>query len=197
MPNQSALPAIGQDGPKARCSPTLSRRGFIRSLSASASVFTLDGLLMGAPVDAQFVNVAREAGLRSKTIFGRENKNRFLLETTGCGVAFYDYDHDGWLDIFLVNGTRFDANWTKADAPVSRLYKNNRDGTFTDVTLKAGLARTGWGQGCCIGDYDNDGVDDLLVTYWGDCVLYRNNGDGRSEERRVGKECRSRWSPYH
>jgi hypothetical protein len=154
------------------------RRGFIGSLCASASVFTLDQLLIGAPLDVQFVNVAREAGLRSKTIFGRENKNRFLLETTGCGVAFYDYDHDGWLDIFLVNGTRFDANWTKADAPVSRLYKNNRDGTFTDVTLKAGLARTGWGQGCCIGDYDNDGLDDLLVTYWGDCVLYRNNGDG-------------------
>jgi hypothetical protein len=140
-------------------------------------VFTLDQLL-GAQPDTQFVNVAREAGLRSKTIFGLENKNRFLLETTGCGVAFYDYDHDGWLDIFLVNGTRFDVQWTKADAPVSRLYKNNRDGTFTDVTLKAGLARTGWGQGCCVGDYDNDGVDDLLVTYWGDCVLYRNNGDG-------------------
>jgi hypothetical protein len=162
----------------------LNRRGLIRSLCASASVFTLDqllsggGLLKGAPLDTQFVNVAREAGLRSKTIFGLENKNRFLLETTGCGVAFYDYDHDGWLDIFLVNGTRFDARWTKADTPVSRLYKNNRDGTFTDVTLKAGLARTGWGQGCCVGDYDNDGVDDLLVTYWGDCVLYRNNGDG-------------------
>ena len=155
------------------------RRGLIRSLCASASVFTLDQLLTGAaPLDVQFVNVAREAGLRSKTIFGRENKNRFLLETTGCGVAFYDYDHDGWLDIFLVNGTRFDATWTKADAPVSRLYKNNRDGTFTDVTLKAGLARTGWGQGCCVGDYDNDGLDDLLVTYWGDCVLYRNNGNG-------------------
>ncbi len=162
----------------------LNRRGLIRSLCASASVFTLDqllsggGLLKGAPLETQFVNVAREAGLRSKTIFGLENKNRFLLETTGCGVAFYDYDHDGWLDIFLVNGTRFDAIWTKADTPVSRLYKNNRDGTFTDVTLKAGLARTGWGQGCCVGDYDNDGVDDLLVTYWGDCVLYRNNGDG-------------------
>jgi hypothetical protein len=155
----------------------LNRRGLIRSLCASASVFTLDQLL-GGSVDTQFVNVAREAGLRSKTIFGLENKNRFLLETTGCGVAFYDYDHDGWLDIFLVNGTRFDAHWTKADAPVSRLYKNNRDGTFTDVTLKAGVARTGWGQGCCVGDYDNDGVDDLLVTYWGDCVLYRNNGDG-------------------
>jgi hypothetical protein len=180
------------------------RREFVRSLCASASVFTLDQLLMGAPVDVQFVNVAREAGLRSKTIFGRENKNRFLLETTGCGVAFYDYDHDGWLDIFLVNGTRFDASWTKADAPVSRLYKNNRDGTFTDVTLKAGLARTGWGQGCCIGDYDNDGLDDLLVTYWGDCVLYRNNGDGTfsdvSEKTGVRKTTRvtsaglNRWN---
>ena len=125
----------------------LTRRGLIRSLCASASVFTLDQLLSGS-VDTQFVNVAREAGLRSKTIFGLENKNRFLLETTGCGVAFYDYDQDGWLDIFLVNGTRFDTNWTDADRPVSRLYKNNRDGTFTDVTMKAGLARTGWGQGC-------------------------------------------------
>jgi hypothetical protein len=181
-----------------------SRRGFVRSLCASASVFTLDQLLSGTPLDVQFVNVARQAGLRSKTIFGRENKNRFLLETTGCGVAFYDYDHDGWLDIFFVNGTRFDANWTKADAPVSRLYKNNRDGTFTDVTLKAGLARTGWGQGCCIGDYDNDGLDDLLVTYWGDCVLYRNNGDGTftdvSEKSGVAKTTRvtaaglNRWN---
>ena len=182
------------------------RRGFIRSLCASASVFTFDQLIsgLGAPLDVQFVNVAREAGLRSKTIFGRENKNRFLLETTGCGVAFYDYDHDGWLDIFLVNGTRFDAHWTKADAPVSRLYKNNRDGTFTDVTLKSGLARTGWGQGCCIGDYDNDGLDDLLVTYWGDCVLYRNNGDGTftdvSEKTGVAKTTRvtaaglNRWN---
>ena len=156
----------------------MTRRSLIQSLSASATVFSLDQLLRGAALDVRFVNVAREAGLRSKTIFGRENKNRFLLETTGCGVAFYDYDHDGWLDIFLVNGTRFDATWTKADAPVSRLFKNNRDGTFTDVTLKSGLARTGWGQGCCVGDYDNDGLDDLLVTYWGDCVLYHNNGDG-------------------
>ena len=172
----------------------LTRRGLIQSLCASASVFTLDQLLSGEPLGVQFVNVAREAGLRSKTIFGRESKNRFLLETTGCGVAFYDYDHDGWLDIFLVNGTRFDAHWAKADAPVSRLYKNNRDGTFTDVTLKSGLARTGWGQGCCIGDYDNDGLDDLLVTYWGDCVLYRNNGDGTftdvSEKTGVSKTTR-------
>ena len=160
------------------------RRELIRSLCATASVFTLEqlltggGLLKGATPDTQFVNIAHQAGLRSKTIFGLENKNRLLLETTGCGVAFYDYDHDGWLDIFLVNGTRMDTVWSKADTPVNRLYKNNRDGTFTDVTVKAGLARTGWGQGCCVGDYNNDGLDDLLVTYWGDCVLYRNNGDG-------------------
>jgi hypothetical protein len=181
----------------------LSRRGFIQSISATASVFTLEQLLSGA-ADTQFVNVAKEAGLRIKTIFGAESNNRYLLETTGCGVAFYDYDHDGWLDIFFVNGTRFEANWTKDDAPVSRLFKNNRDGTFTDVTVKAGVARTGWGQGCCVGDYDNDGLDDLLVTYWGDCVLYHNNGDGTftdvSEKTGIAKTTRktpaglNRWN---
>lgn len=157
----------------------LSRRSFVRSLCRTASVFALDDLLGGEDVSVQFVNVAREAGLRTRTVFGGERRNRFLLETTGCGVAFFDYDHDGWLDIFLVNGTRFEAKWARADAPVSRLYRNNRDGTFTDVTLDSGLARTGWGQGCCVGDYDNDGLDDLVVTYWGDCVLYRNLGGGR------------------
>ena len=139
-------------------------------------------LLRGGPAGAEFVNVARESGLRAKTVFGGERRNRFLLETTGCGVAFYDYDNDGWLDIFLVNGTRFEARWAPGQAPVSRLYKNNRDGTFTDVTAGSGLARTGWGQGCCIGDYDNDGFDDLVVTYWGDCVLYRNLGNGRFQD---------------
>ena len=141
-------------------------------------MFSFEQIAQGAGFGVQFVNIAREAGLRTKTIFGGENKNRFLLETTGCGVAFFDFDEDGWLDIFLVNGTRFEAKWTNADAPTNRLYKNNRDGTFTDVTLKAGLVRTGWGQGCCAGDYDNDGHTDLVVTYWGDCVLYRNRGDG-------------------
>src|SRR5262249_2652248 len=74
--------------------------------------------------------------------------------------------------------TRFESQWAPGQAPVSRLYKNNRDGTFTDVTEKAGVAHTGWGQGVCAGDYDNDGWDDLFVTYWGDCALWRNNGDG-------------------
>ncbi len=158
------------------------RREFIRSICRTAGVFSLEQLLKGTPLGAQFVNVAREAGLRAATIFGGKERNRFLLETTGCGVAFFDYDHDGWLDLFFVNGTRFEASWTQANEPTSRLYRNNRDGTFTDVTLASGLARTGWGQGCCIGDYDNDGSDDLLVTYWGDCVLYRNLGNGKFED---------------
>ena len=154
------------------------RRGFVRSLCATLPVFSFDQLLADAPLQVQFVNVAREAGLRSATVFGSEHKNKFLLETTGCGCAFVDYDNDGWLDIFLVNGTRFEAAWEPGKAPISRLYKNNRDGTFTDVTLKAGVARTGWGQGVCAGDYDNDGFEDLFVSYWGDCSLWHNNGDG-------------------
>jgi hypothetical protein len=155
------------------------RRGFIRSLCASLPVFSFDQLAGALPLGFQFVNVAREAGLRAKTIFGGERKNRFLLETTGCGCAFVDYDNDGWLDIFLVNGTRFETKWPAGQAPVSRLYKNNRDGTFTDVTVEAGVARTGWGQGVCAGDYDNDGFEDLFVTYWGECSLWHNNGNGK------------------
>ena len=124
-----------------------------------------------------FLNVARESGLNAKTIYGGEHKNKYLLETTGCGVAFYDYDNDGWLDIFLVNGTRLEG-FPAGSEPTSHLFRNNRDGTFTDVTVRAGVAHSGWGQGVCVGDYDNDGWDDLYVTYFGKNVLYHNNGDG-------------------
>jgi hypothetical protein len=124
-----------------------------------------------------FLNVARESGLNAKTIYGGEHKNKYLLETTGCGVAFYDYDNDGWLDIFLVNGSRLEG-FPAGTEPTSHLFHNNRDGTFTDVTAKAGVAHSGWGQGVCVGDYDNDGWDDLFVTYYGKNVLYHNNGDG-------------------
>ena len=130
-----------------------------------------------ADVGISFVNVGRESGLNVKTIFGGEHKNKYLLETTGCGIAFYDYDNDGWLDIFLVNGTRLEG-FPAGSEPTSHLFRNNRDGTFTDVTAKAGVAHSGWGQGVCVGDYDNDGWDDLFVTYYGKNVLYHNNGDG-------------------
>jgi hypothetical protein len=180
-----------------------SRRTFLQSLSRSAWVLSLENVFalaatasrrvfLGNPqqpasalptvpptasLDVRFINVARESGLNAKTIFGGEHKNKYLLETTGCGVAFYDYDNDGWLDIFLVNGSRLEG-FPAGQAPTSHLFKNNRDGTFTDVTAKAGVAHSGWGQGVCIGDYDNDGFEDLFVTYFGKNVLYHNNGDG-------------------
>ena len=157
------------------------RRGFLQSLCRTAAVYSFDQLLHSQPLPVGFVNVAREAGLREKTTFGDERKNRYLVETTGCGVAFFDYDHDGWLDLFFVNGSRFQASFP-GGPPTNRLYKNNRDGTFTDVTLKAGLVHHGWGQGVCVGDYDNDGFDDLFVSYWGENKLYRNRGDGSFED---------------
>lgn len=132
----------------------------------------------GTPLGVSFVDVIKESGLAIKTIYGGEGKNKYLLETTGCGLAFYDYDNDGWLDVFLVNGWRLEG-FPAGKEPHCHLFKNNRDGTFTDVTKGSGLEhRTGWGQACCVGDYNNDGYDDLFVTYYGQNALYRNHGDG-------------------
>jgi enediyne biosynthesis protein E4 len=125
----------------------------------------------------RYVDVGKEAGLLAKTVLvGDENKD-FLLSTTGGGIALFDYDNDGWLDIFVVNGWGL-KEFPKGEEPTNHLYRNNRNGTFTDVTEKAGLVRHGWGQGVCVGDYDNDGHLDLFVTYFGANVLYHNNGDG-------------------
>jgi len=135
----------------------------------------------GTPLGVQFVDVAKEAGLNAETIFGGEHRNKYLLETTGCGAAFFDYDQDDWLDIFLVNGWRLEG-FPKGQEPVCHLFKNNRDGTFTDMTRKAGLARSGWGQACCVGDYNNDGWNDLFVSYYGQNALFRNNGNGTFTE---------------
>jgi len=123
----------------------------------------------------QFTDIAAKAGLTAPIVYGDPDKKKYILETNGCGIAFFDYDHDGWLDLFVPGGSRLEG------APPGsghRLYQNNRDGTFTDVTRKAGLERAVWASGVCIGDYNNDGFDDLFVSCWGQNILYRNNGNG-------------------
>jgi len=154
---------------------------FSLACGSNANAASNNGPAEPSPLGVTFLDVAKQSGLNAKTIYGGEHKNKYLLETTGCGVAFYDYDNDGWLDIFLVNGSRLEG-FPKGQEPISRLFKNNRDGTFTDVTLAAGVAHSGWGQGCCVGDYDNDGFDDLFVSYFGKNRLYRNNGNGTFTE---------------
>jgi hypothetical protein len=151
----------------------------------------------GRPFNAHFVNVAHAAGLRANTVYGAPDIKKYILEANGCGCAFIDYDNDGWMDVFLLCGTRLDGAPPEA---TNRLYKNNRDGTFTDVTDNAGLRATGWANGVCIADYDNDGFDDIFCTCFGQNRLYRNNGDGTfsdvtkhaglwSEESRWGAGC--------
>jgi enediyne biosynthesis protein E4 len=129
----------------------------------------------GRPFNAHFVDVAKEAGLIVPTIYGNPDSKDYILEATGCGCAFLDYDNDGWMDIFLLCGTRTEG--APPDA-TNHLYKNNRDGTFTDVTEKSGLHSVGWASGVCVGDYNNDGFEDLFCTYFGQNKLFRNNGDG-------------------
>ena len=162
---------------------TQSRREFIKLLGGAGTALPLvSKLSLAAHTDASipvvFTDITASAGLsRAVNTFGSANDKQFLLEEMGCGVALFDYDNDGWPDIFLVNGTSFDPAIRDLN-PTSYLFHNNRNGTFTDVTAKAGLTRNGWGQGCCVGDYDNDGFDDLFVSYFGRNVLYHNNGDG-------------------
>ena len=129
------------------------------------------------PYGVQFRDVADSAGLTHTVFYGGVEQVKYIVEANGCGVAFYDYDNDGWLDVFVLNGSRL-GGFPAGQEPSNRLYRNNRDGTFTDVTREAGLVRSGWANSVCIGDFDNDGNDDLFVTYWGQNVLYRNNGNG-------------------
>lgn len=158
------------------------------SLRTFALAAVIAGVLIGlpaaqtpSPLGFSFTDIAPRAGLTAKTIYGGERTNRYLLETTGSGVAAFDYDNDGWVDIFLVNGTTLEG-FPPGAGPTSHLYRNRGDGTFEDVTARAGLALEGWGQGACTGDYDNDGFEDLFVTFWGTSRLFRNRGDGTFEE---------------
>lgn len=166
--------------------PSLNRRDFVWQSFASTVAMAQGinsrnvkplprGKPSGLPFLSRFTDVAAAAGLIHPVIYGGLKQKNYIVETVGCGVAFLDFDNDGWLDIFVLCGTRMED---RLPGSTNRLYKNNRDGTFTDVTEKAGLLRTGWASGVTVADYNNDGFDDIFITYFGQNVLYRNNGDG-------------------
>ena len=147
-------------------------------------------------VGFSFRRLGPEAGLTGVTTFGGKTTNRYLLETTGSGVALLDFDEDGWLDVFVVNGTTLEG-FPAGSEPRPHLYRNRGDRTFDDVTERAGLRNQwGWGQGACVGDYDSDGHDDLVVTYYGQNRLFRNTGRGAFEETTARSgltSARTRW----
>ncbi len=178
----------------------LTHRGFIRLTWLCCVLLNTHAIIEAQTMRANqtgvtYTNVARAAGITAQTIYGGEDKNKYLLETTGSGAAFLDYDDDGWQDIFLVGGTRLDVSPQTRNS-TNRLYRNKRDGTFQDVTAKAGVADSGWGQSVCVADYDNDGHDDIFVSRFGKNLLYRNKGDGTFQEvaARAGvADNRTRW----
>jgi enediyne biosynthesis protein E4 len=167
----------------------LTRRTFLSSLlTTSASGFLRRGVgwpLLAVPSPptrtqplrpySQFVDVAAAAGLIAPMIYGGVDRDTYIIESMGGGCAFLDFDNDGWMDIFILGGSRLEGTPSGA---TNRLYKNNRDGSFTDVTKKAGLHDVGWANGVCVGDYNNDGFEDLFCTYFGQNKLYHNNGNG-------------------
>ena len=135
----------------------------------------------GRPFAASFEDIAAKAGLTLPVTVGNPVKKSYIIEANGTGLAAIDYDRDGWLDLFVVNSSKLEGFGT-GKPPTSRLYRNTGKGTFTDVTESAGVGKSGWGNGVCTGDIDNDGDEDMFVTYWGPNLLYINNGKGRFDE---------------
>jgi len=146
------------------------------------------------PIDtSQFADVARAAGLDFHLTCGGSQK-LYILETVCGGVAVFDFDNDGWMDVYFVNGSTLADLGAKKCHP-GKLFRNNHDGTFSDVTAKAGLSHCAWGFGAAVGDYDNDGWDDLYITNFGGAALYRNNHDGTFSDvtAKAGVENKGRW----
>jgi hypothetical protein len=135
-----------------------------------------------------FVDIARESGLVTSSIYGGLERKRFIIETNGAGVAWIDVDNDGWLDALVLGGsrlkegTRTEDPAMAAEGPTTRLYRNSGHGTFSDVTSASGLGLTVFASSVCAGDYDNDGATDLLITSFGRNYLFHNRGDGRFED---------------
>src|ERR1700722_17725732 len=162
--------------------PFWTRRKLLQAGSLAAAPLFAPGLInavqsrvSSTPTFSRFTDVAAQAGLAQPIIYGPSGEVTYILESMGGGCAFFDYDNDGWMDIFILGGRQLE---TIPSGSGNKLYHNNRDGTFTDVTAKAGLADPGWAVGVCVGDYNNDGFEDLFLTYYGHNRLYRNNGDG-------------------
>jgi enediyne biosynthesis protein E4 len=153
----------------------MTRAAFGQGISSRGVKAQPRGKPSGRPFLSSLTDVAKQAGLTQPIVYGGTDSKSYIIEVVGCGVAFIDYDNDGWVDLLVLSGTRLDG---APPGATNRLYKNNRDGTFTDVTAKAGLQRTGWASAVTIGDYNNDGFDDIFITYYGQNVLYHNNGDG-------------------
>jgi enediyne biosynthesis protein E4 len=158
------------------------RRSFLRTLPIAAAPLFVPGRLGAMPAAeptgkpfSRFIDVAPTAGLMQPIICGDPKRNTYIVEVNGAGCAFFDYDNDGWMDVFILGGRTLEG--TPAGSG-NRLYHNNRDGSFTDVTDKSGLAAPGWACGVCVGDYDNDGFEDIFITYYGPNKLFHNNGDG-------------------
>src|SRR3984885_11069541 len=149
---------------------------FAPVLDSEKRPITAGGFVKDGPVI--FKDIAEKAGLTTwHHTMGTPAKN-YILETTGSGVALLDYDNDGWLDIYMVNGSTFDALSGKAEPPHAALFHNNHDGTFTNVADKAGVTNDRWGFGVAIGDYDNDGWPDIYVSNYGKNRLFHNDHDG-------------------
>jgi len=154
-----------------------------RKLILLAISFLLCSALAAVPpaFKADFTDIALTSGLTATNTYGGLERKDYILETTGNGAAIFDYDGDGRNDIFIANGTRLNETGPQA-SQLAQLYHNEGNGQFRNVAAQAGFKQSGWGQGVCVGDYDNDGHPDLLVTYYGHNILYRNRGDGSFED---------------
>ena len=171
-----ATPPAPPPGQHGEAGGVMTGGNFAPVLDAEKRPITAGGFVDAGPV--VFQDIAKSAGLTGWTHKSGTPGKVYILETVGSGVALFDYDNDGWLDIYLVNGSTYEAMQGKAPAPHAALFHNNHDGTFTDVTAKAGVANERWGIGVAVGDYDNDGWPDLFVTNYGKNRLYHNNHDG-------------------
>ncbi len=147
--------------------------------AASIGVVLIPLLAIGSVEWISFVDRANQFGIAVPNTFGGKEHKESILESTGTGVAIFDYDGDGAEDVFIANGITMEPN---SSASPSQLYHNDGKGHFTEVAAEAGLSRTGWAQAACAGDFDNDGHPDLLVTYYGRNVLYRNLGNGKFQD---------------